>query len=85
LVSDSQEIDAPSVKTAAQLREIVGGEFAFGVDANLIEHPAEVDNSPDLGAGAPHGEIFHPPLILGLAHRLFKSRQILPLSNPTIG
>jgi hypothetical protein len=44
--------------------------------ANLVEHPAEVDNAPDFGAGAPHGEVFHPALILGLASRLFKSRQI---------
>ena len=73
-VIDLQEIDTRPVKAFAQVRLILARQFAFRVHANLVEHPAEIDEPAHFCAGAPNGEIFHRWLNLWFASCVFESQ-----------
>jgi hypothetical protein len=63
-VANSQKAAAAGVEHARQtvtvVLDIFGGEFADGVQTDLVEHAAEVNEAADLGVGAAEtGDVWH--------------------------
>jgi len=50
-IADAEKFEAISIETLAQIRLILRGKIAFRVEANLIEHTAEIDQTANLPVG----------------------------------
>jgi hypothetical protein len=60
------------IKALAQICLIISRQFALGVSADLIDHPAKIDQAIHLAERTPNSQVAHPEDNLSFLSGSFK-------------
>jgi hypothetical protein len=75
-VINSQQVAAVQVKFLSEIGLILARQKPLRVQANLVEHPPEINEPIDFGGRTPDWEIFHGNSNFWFAALLFKSTNL---------